>query len=84
MIIPITSEEFQIAICRNTAASTLTKALMKLEPNEGFKTECVFTHYKGGNCGGSIRANGASHRLGYTVKTRCKDGTLYIWRGEDG
>lgn len=81
-IMPLTAEEFGSVARPNNKRTPFTKAVRGLEAGTGFQTLCVFNHSRR-SCHGSSIAWATANSAGFDVRTRCKDGTLYIFRPEE-
>ena len=85
-ITPITQQEFEeVAGISNKGASPTPEliAVRKLAPLTGMKLACRWNHTgRFRHCGGGTVLAAGAKRAGFKVSTRCKDGTLYVFRYE--
>ena len=85
---PITAEEFNSITIRrrgpSTATSPLGCGLRDVQPGEGFKIPCTYSH-KGHiknsiSCSGISSAHQTANRHGFKVNCKCYEGILYVLR----
>lgn len=57
-----------------------TRALIDLPIGSGLKFPCRWNHDGKGQCSGAATLFHTAHRMGFKVRTHCRDGTLYVWK----
>ena len=81
MIEAITQEEFEgLPGRRGTIRSPEARAMLALNPLEGFRVPCRWKHRP--TCGGAVMLHRRAYAHSLLVSTSCKDGTLYVFRYE--
>ena len=82
----LTKDEFMAVSGRRAERTTdeFTTWVQTLSPNTGFRAPCKWVHSndKPTVCPGSNRARTIARRAKFSVSTRCKDQTLYIFRSD--
>lgn len=83
----ITREDFEAVTGRGGGPplSLEAAATIALPPNGGFKATCRWKHgetTEHHGCHGAQMMRAAAKRHGVSVATRCRDGTLYVFRLE--
>lgn len=78
---PITAEEFRAVEFHGPGIGLERRAVAALRPGDGFKVPCRWKH-KGTSkqCGGAGWISTAARDMGFKVRTRCKDGVVYVFR----
>ena len=81
----ISAEEFEAVrqnarMGRGGVPAQESVAVAKLNIGEALKTPCRWMHNKHKVCSGATTVGGYARRHGRTVRTTCRDGTLYVMR----
>lgn len=79
----ITEEEYKAisARTRGNLVAPEADALIALPLNQGLAFPCRWKHSGiTAHCGGATLMHYTSYRRDFRVSTRCKEGTLYVWK----
>ena len=80
MTTPISEEEFEEVYGRGVGgrATVENSAVRALTPGTGVKFPCRWAH--AGGCSFLSNTKALSRREGFTIRGRCKDGVVHIFR----